>query len=59
MNEPVWSSRALGVLMTLRHLQERSGTEVQGELVQALIELLVHTPEARTPMEETSALAVV
>jgi putative nucleotidyltransferase with HDIG domain len=58
MRSPRPYRRALSQADAVRHLQERSGIEVQGEIVQALVELLAHTPEARTPMEETSALAV-
>ncbi len=59
MRSPRPYRRALTQTETLNYLQQRSGTEVQGEIVRALVELLAHTPEARTPMEETSALAVM
>jgi len=58
MRSPRPYRRALSQADTLQHLQERSGTEVQGEIVQALVELLAHTPEARTVMEETTAREV-
>ncbi len=55
MRSPRPYRRALSQAETLRHLQERSGIEVQSEIVRALVDLLAHMPETRTPMEETPA----
>jgi HD-GYP domain-containing protein (c-di-GMP phosphodiesterase class II) len=46
---------ALSQADALRQLRERSGIEVQGEIVQALVDLLDHTPELRMPMEAAHA----
>jgi putative nucleotidyltransferase with HDIG domain len=46
---------ALSQAEALRVVRDRSGIEVQGEIVRALVELLEHTPELRMPMEATIA----
>ncbi len=48
---------ALSQADALRTLLERSGTEVQGEIVQALVDMLEHTPELRMPMEASETVS--